>query len=94
MDLWKRFIAKHVKRIIFVADWQFSIGCATEFEKALEHGIPTESISGAIITREDGLALLAAARDDLVSNDADGNTRGRLQSMQLRDLLGPIYSAA
>jgi hypothetical protein len=72
LDLWKRFIAKHVRRIIFVVDWQFSIGCATEFEKALEHGIATESISGAIITREDGLALLSSARDELLSDTADG----------------------
>ena len=72
MELWKRFIAKHVQRIIFVPDWQYSIGCATEFEKAIEHDLVTEAISGSTITREDGLALLTSARDDLLADPAEG----------------------
>lgn len=72
LELWKCFIAKHVNRVIFVLDWQYSIGCATEFEKAIEHDLITESISGSTITREDGIALLTSARDDLLADTADG----------------------
>jgi hypothetical protein len=52
--------------------WEYSLGCALEFAHASAHDIRTESLSGAPISIEEGIGLLAAARDDLRDDDAGG----------------------
>lgn len=86
LQLWEDFIERHVRLIIFMPDWEYSIGCATEFARAVMHDIRTETVSGSPITAEDGVALLTAAHQDLLSADADG----ALQELATR--IGEIIS--
>lgn len=72
LQLWERFIEKHADRIIFMPDWEYSIGCAIEFARAVTHDVRTETVSGSLITVEDAIALLSAAQDDLRRDDANG----------------------
>jgi hypothetical protein len=72
LQLWEDFIERHVRSIIFMPEWEYSIGCATEFARAVMHDIRMETVSGSPITPEDGVALLRAAYDNLISDDADG----------------------
>ncbi len=72
LALWERLIEDHVDIAIFVPGWEFSVGCAIEFVHASEHGISTETLSGTSISIEDGITLLAAARDDLWRDNAYG----------------------
>lgn len=70
LELWERFIEQHARLIVFMPGWEYSIGCATEFARAIVHDVRTETVSGSPITIEDGIALLTAARDDLRADDA------------------------
>lgn len=72
LQLWEEFIERHVRLIIFMSDWEYSIGCATEFARAVMHDVRTETISGSPITAEDGVALLTAAYENLSADDAGG----------------------
>jgi hypothetical protein len=72
LNLWELFIEQHVRLILFMPDWEYSFGCATEFARALEHDVRTETVSGSIITSEDGIALISAACEELRRDDADG----------------------
>jgi hypothetical protein len=92
--LWERLIEKHIKLAIFLPGWQYSYGCAREFVHASVHNIRTEALSGAPISLAEGLALLEAARDDLISNDANGELAGHAfdigtQITRLQKLLRP-----
>lgn len=75
LHLWELFIERHVRLILFMPDWEYSVGCATEFARAIMHDVRTETVSGSLISAEDGIALLTTARDDLVADDAGGNLR-------------------
>lgn len=70
--LWERLIERHIKLAIFMPGWEYSLGCAIEFAHAISRSIRTESLSGAPISLDAGIALLAAARDDLRADNADG----------------------
>jgi hypothetical protein len=84
LALWEALIERHVGLIIFMPDWEYSIGCAIEFARAMAHDVRTETVSGAPITVEDGIALLSAACDDLRADDANGALA------QLADRLGEV----
>lgn len=72
LALWEALIERHVRLIIFMPDWEYSIGCAIEYARAVMHDVRTETVSGSLIGIEDAIALLSAARDDLRSDDAGG----------------------
>jgi hypothetical protein len=72
LELWEQFIERHVRLIIFMPGWEYSIGCAIEYARATTHNIPAESISGATITVDDAIALLRAAETDLREDSARG----------------------
>lgn len=72
LHLWEQLIERHVRLILFMPDWEYSVGCATEFARAVAHDVRTETVSGSPITAEDGIALLTAAHEGLVENDAGG----------------------
>ena len=63
--LWERFIERHAARIIFMPGWQYSAGCAAEFQHACRRGIPVESRDGYPISRDQGLALLRSAAEEI-----------------------------
>lgn len=65
LSLWEALIERHVRLIIFMPDWQYSIGCAIEFRRAIIHDIRTESVTGALLGVEDGINLLLGACEDL-----------------------------
>jgi hypothetical protein len=75
LQLWEEFIERHARLIIFMPQWEYSIGCATEFARAVMHDVRTETVAGSPITAEDGVALLRAAHQDLIGDDANGALR-------------------
>ncbi len=72
LELWEQFIERHVRLIIFMPGWEYSIGCAIEYARAATHNIRAESISGATITVDDAIALLQTAEADLREDNASG----------------------
>lgn len=70
--LWEGLIERHARLLIFMPDWEYSVGCAIEFAHASKLDIPTQTLSGSPITVDDGMALLTAARDDILADDANG----------------------
>jgi hypothetical protein len=72
LNLWEGLIERHVRLILFMPDWEYSLGCAVEFARAVRHDVRTEAISGSIISVEDGIALLAAAVANLRADNAGG----------------------
>jgi hypothetical protein len=59
--LWVRVIERFADRVVFMPGWQYSAGCAAEFEKTLERGIRAETLEGVEITRDLAIALLLEA---------------------------------
>ena len=98
LSLWEALIERHVALIIFMPDWQYSIGCAIEFRRAIIHDIRTESITGAMIGIEDGINLLLDAAKDL-HTDSDiaelHELADRLEVVahDLRALLKPVKAS-
>ena len=66
---WQIFIEKHVRLVVFMPHWQYSIGCAREFMHAIACDIPVETLSGMPITAGQGVADIAAASERLVAYD-------------------------
>lgn len=81
LELWERFIEKQVRLIYFMPEWEYSVGCATEFARAVKNRVRTETVSGSLITIEDALILLRDACDDLASDNADGVLTGLSDSL-------------
>lgn len=67
--LWDRVIARYADRIILMPGWEYSIGCAKEFRRAIERGIRIESYEGAIISEARGLELLHEAYEAIKRDD-------------------------
>jgi hypothetical protein len=63
--LWERFIERHATRIILLPGWQYSAGCAAEFQHACHRGIPVESRDGLPISLGSGLELLRDATEEI-----------------------------
>jgi hypothetical protein len=72
LGLWEEFIERHARLIIFMPDWEYSVGCAIEYARAATHDIRAEAVSGAAITVDDAIALLRAAETDLREDNARG----------------------
>jgi hypothetical protein len=86
--LWERLIERHARLVIFMTGWEYSVGCAREFAHASLHDIRTETLSGAPISIDDGIALLSAARKDLRGHDVGGRLGGL--SDQLDEVIGRL----
>ena len=67
LALWAEFIERHVKLIVFMPGWEFSVGSASEYLRALAHDVRTETISGSPIYVSDALALMHSAHDVLAA---------------------------
>jgi hypothetical protein len=59
--LWIETIESFASRMVFVDDWQYSVGCTTEFRSALINDIPTFDQRRQPLTYAAGLALLRQA---------------------------------
>jgi hypothetical protein len=72
LQLWESLIQRHIRLILFMPGWEYSLGCVKEFARAVEHDVRTETVSGSLITAEDGIALITSACDNLRADDAEG----------------------
>jgi hypothetical protein len=66
LTLWTDLIERHAGGVRFLPDWPYSNGCAHEFERAVQHGIPTLTLEGQDISRETGMQLLRDAEAALI----------------------------
>jgi hypothetical protein len=60
-SLWVRVIERFADRVVFMPGWQYSAGCAAEFQRAVERGIQAETLEGVEITRDLGIVLFLEA---------------------------------
>jgi len=67
--LWEGLIERHIRLIVLMPGWQYSIGCAVEFAHASDHGIKAETLSGAPVSIDDGVELIEAACGELQKID-------------------------
>jgi hypothetical protein len=65
ISLWGAFIERHVKLIIFMPGWEYSVGSTLEFARAHMHDVRTETVSGSLITIDDALALINIALENV-----------------------------
>ncbi|MGE5829560.1 MAG: hypothetical protein ACM30G_14550 [Micromonosporaceae bacterium] len=70
-ELWVAVIEQYAKMILFVDDWQYSVGCTTEFRAALRLGLPLVDQRFEPLTYREGVRLLEAAVAEV--DDAPGS---------------------
>ena len=70
LKLWSDFIEKHVDRVLFLPDWESSVGCVTEFSRAVEHGKGRATIDGAPIALDRAIELVKSAIERARLSDA------------------------
>lgn len=63
--LWEQLIERHIRLVILMPGWQYSIGCAIEFAHASAHNIRAETLAGAPVSIDDGIELIAGACNEL-----------------------------
>lgn len=80
-QFWEAVIKRYVVRLVAIDDWQFSVGCAIEFQYAIKCGIPVETVSGNPIALESGSALMLEAAIDI---ERRSTTSGRLRRIANR----------
>ncbi|MFH2108555.1 MAG: hypothetical protein ABII93_07795 [Chrysiogenia bacterium] len=68
---WSNFIKKHVSKIIMLNDWEYSIGCVTEFKTGILNNIDIFNENNKLIEKEEGLKRIKIAFDDLNINGCD-----------------------
>jgi hypothetical protein len=85
--LWTDLIERHAGEVRFLPDWALSNGCAHEFERAQRHGIPTLSLDGQAISREEGLVALTDAHALLTTQSENWPALA-----SLRDAIGGVVS--
>ncbi len=66
LKLWTTLIERHADEVLFMPGWAYSIGCALEFERALDHEISTRTVEGAELSRDAGLKSLGGAAANLL----------------------------
>ena len=69
LQLWSDFIEKHVDRILFLENWESSVGCVTEYCRAVEHGKGRVTLDGAPIPLDRAVNLVRAALDQARASD-------------------------
>jgi hypothetical protein len=78
LAFWSAAIRRYAAKVVFVDDWQYSTGCATEFVVCVEHKIPCFDERGRGIDRNDAVAMI---RDAIVEIDRVRGYTGGLQSV-------------
>ena len=67
LSLWTELIERHAGEVRFLPGWEFSNGCAREFERAWRHAVPTRELDGTQIGLAEGLRQLRASRDKIAA---------------------------
>lgn len=62
LTLWKELIKRHARLVIFMPDWEYSVGCVTEYAMAKAEGIPTAMYDGTPLHSNEAIELLSRAR--------------------------------
>jgi hypothetical protein len=65
IQLWADFIGRFARETRFMPGWEFSAGCAAEFARATELGLPTLSLGGNEISPQLGRSLLVTALTEI-----------------------------
>ena len=60
-QFWEAVIKRYIARLVAMDGWQFSVGCAIEFQYAIKCGIPVETVNGESLSFESGSALMLDA---------------------------------
>ncbi|MDX1068971.1 uncharacterized protein DUF4406 [Sinorhizobium medicae] len=63
--LWEALIARHARLVVFVPDWEYSIGCVTEYAMAKARGVPTETYDGTPLYSDDAVKILSIASKNI-----------------------------
>lgn len=63
LELWKKCIKNHARIVMFMPDWQYSVGCVTELIFAKANGVLTQKIDGSELTDQEVSTLIAQAKD-------------------------------
>ncbi len=85
LALWTEVVEHRAGEVRFLADWPFSNGCAHEFERALQHEIPTLDVRGQRFTPDEGLRALLEACEIL-----DVKMRSAPRLALLRNAIGKV----
>lgn len=62
LNLWVECIRRHAHTVMFMPDWEYSVGCITEFSFARSIGIRTLKIDGSEMTDFEAFSLMENAR--------------------------------
>ncbi len=75
---WTAVLQRFICKVIVLDEWQYSVGCAIEFQFAAKTGIPVEEINGNIVSLQDGARMIRSAAEEV---DRLGQGRERLKSI-------------
>ncbi|MGR9464250.1 DUF4406 domain-containing protein [Rhizobium leguminosarum] len=83
LDLWRECIKKHARIVMFMSDWEYSVGCVTEFSFAKSLGMRTEKIDGTELTSVEAFRLLDTARIGLAPDQQHPRLRPLYQAIEM-----------
>lgn len=62
---WKGVLKRFVSQMVVLDAWQYSVGCAIEFQHAVQQGIEVKSMAGEPIDAADGRRLILEAAEQI-----------------------------
>lgn len=77
-QFWESVIEQYVVRVVVINGWQCSVGCAIEFQYAVECGIPVETDTGKAVSPEIGSALMLDAAIEIEQKCATSDKLKRI----------------
>lgn len=85
-DLWVMVINRFVRSVVFVDDWQYSVGCTKEFGAAYRLALPIFAQDLQPLRYDEGLRLLSGAAREV--HDVAGKRAPLLQAIaEVEDLM-------
>jgi len=72
-SLWSQVIERYARRIIFINDWQYSVGCSIEFAVATRLQLPRIDQNSSPISRSVGRKLISRAAAEIRSHNGDSD---------------------
>ncbi len=73
LALWETVIRTRIKALHFSDDWEYSNGCALEFQIAWALGLPTFNAAGRPLSLKEGRSRLESAVQDLEAGGFDAS---------------------
>ena len=87
ISFWGSFIERYAKLVLFMPGWEYSVGCTSEFLRAHEHGVRTETVSGAAISSQEAINKINAAIEKIMSSARVADNSGlKTQAAKLRSV--------